>query len=220
MTDPVLTARDVSVVRGGHEILSEISLSIPRGERALVYGPSGAGKTSLFEVLGLLSPPTSGELVIDSAHAGDLSERRRARLRRDTIGFVFQDYQLIPDLSARANAALPQEHTGDRDEAWLDELFERLGITDVAAKRPAALSGGEKQRVGIARALANRPDIVLADEPTGHLDPETAQQVLDLLLETQDFATTSLVVISHDPAIAERFSTQYQLVDGEIVGGC
>jgi len=216
MVTPALAARSVSVVRNGHDLLDEVSLSVAPGERALVYGPSGAGKTSLFEVLGLLTPPTAGEVLVDDTPTSDMSERERAQCRRDAIGFVFQDFQLIPDLTAWENVAVPQEHAGDRDEDWINELFDRLGIASVADQSPATLSGGEKQRVGIARALANRPAVVLADEPTGHLDPETAEQVLDLLLELQADARTSLVVVSHDPAIAETFSTRYRLVDGTV----
>jgi putative ABC transport system ATP-binding protein len=213
----VLRAEDVVVKRGGDRILDGVSLSVPANARLLVRGRSGAGKTTLFRVLGLLEPPTSGEVYVDGEPAGSLPERKRARVRRDTVGIVFQDFQLVPDLTARENAALPQEHDGNRDDAWLNELFERLDITDLADQYPTTLSGGEKQRVAIARALANRPAVVLADEPTGQLDPETADRVLDLLLELQAETGTALVVVSHDPRLDGAFERVVRIEDGQVV---
>ena len=213
MTDVVLRGADLTIDRGDDRILDSVSISIPNGARLLIQGPSGAGKTTLFNVLGLLEPPTSGTLYVNGESTDGLGERKRARIRRDTIGFVFQDFQLIPDLSAWENAALPQDHRGERDECWLEELFDTLGIADLADQYPATLSGGEKQRVAIARALANRPAVVLADEPTGQLDPETADRVLDLLLDVQSEASTALVVISHDRRLASRFEDRLRLAD-------
>lgn len=215
---PVVRAEDVAVVRAGRAVLDGVSLSVRRGARTLIRGPSGAGKTTLFRVLGLLEPPTSGEVYVEGEPAGSLPERRRARVRRETVGIVFQDFQLVPDLTARENAALPQEHDGDRDEGWLDELFGRLGIADRTDRYPATLSGGERQRVAIARALANRPAIVLADEPTGQLDPETGARVLELLLDLQADTGTALVVVSHDRGIGDGFSDVRRLVDGRLLG--
>ncbi|WP_306059829.1 ABC transporter ATP-binding protein [Natronococcus wangiae] len=214
--DPVLAAEAVSVRRGGQPILEELSLLIPAGSRTLVRGPSGAGKTTLFSVLGLLDTPDEGQILVDGTDASALSERRRARLRRDAIGFVFQDFQLVPDLTARENALLPQTHGDDRDEAWIDELLETLAVADRADRYPATLSGGEKQRVAIARALANRPDVVLADEPTGQLDPETTARVTGLLLDVHDSADTALVTISHDPSLASLFDRTVTLRDGQL----
>ncbi|AGB38648.1 ABC transporter ATP-binding protein [Natronococcus occultus] len=215
--DPVLKAVDVAVRRGGQQILADLSLSIPSGSRTLVRGPSGAGKSTLFAVLGLLEPPDSGRVVVDGTDASELPERRRARLRRDAIGFVFQDFQLVPDLTARENALLPQSHGGDRDEDWIDELFDVLGVVDRADRYPATLSGGEKQRVAIARALANRPDVVLADEPTGQLDPETTDRVAELLVDVQTSADTALVTISHDPSLEGLFDRTATLRDGHLI---
>lgn len=217
MAEPVVRAEAMCVTRNGAVLLDDVSLTVRPGARVLIQGPSGAGKTTLFQVLGLLMPPTSGRLVVDGADAAGFSERRRARLRRDVVGIIFQDFKLIPDLTARENAALPQEHAGERDPDWLATLFDRLAITDLAAQYPATLSGGEKQRVAIARALANRPAVVLGDEPTGQLDPETATRVLDLLLDLQAATGTALVVVSHDQAIADRFDDVVRLVDGQLV---
>ena len=214
MTAVVLEADGISVTRGDTRILSDISLSIPTEARTLVQGPSGAGKTTLFNVLGLLNRPTTGTLKILASVADTLSERERARLRRETIGFIFQEFQLIEDLTARENAALPQEHTGTRDEEWLDTLFAELDIQGLADQYPATLSGGEKQRVAIARALANEPAIVLADEPTGQLDPDTADQVLELLFELQETADTALLTISHDRRLRSSFHDVLLLENG------
>jgi len=213
----VLRAEDVVVERGGDRILDGVSLLVPADARFLIRGRSGAGKTTLFRVLGLLEPPTAGEVYVDGEPAGSLPERKRARVRRDTVGIVFQDFQLVPDLTARENAGLPQEHGGERDEGWLDELFERLDITGLADQYPSTLSGGEKQRVAIARALANQPAVVLADEPTGQLDPDTADAVLDLLLELQAETGTALVVVSHDPRLEGEFERVVRLEAGNIV---
>jgi putative ABC transport system ATP-binding protein len=213
----VLRAADVRIERGDSWILDGVSLSVAANDRLLIRGRSGAGKTTLFRVLGLLDPPTAGEVYVDGAPAGSLPERKRARVRRDTIGIVFQDFQLVPDLTAWENAALPQEHGGNRDITWLDELFDRLGLIGLADQYPTTLSGGEKQRVAIARALANRPAVVLADEPTGQLDPETADNVLDLLFGLQRETETALVVVSHDPRLESRFERSVNIVDGQSV---
>lgn len=217
MAEPIIEAEDISLIRNGHTLLTDISLSVEPEARLLIQGPSGAGKTSLFRILGLLEPPSSGRLVIAGKDVSGLSERSKARLRRDTIGIVFQNFQLVPDLSAWENAALPQDHTGSRDEDWLNTLFERLEILDLKEQFPATLSGGEKQRVAIARALANKPAYVLADEPTGQLDPDTASQVLDLLLSMQQDSDTALIVVSHDRTIANHFDTfRYLNNDGRL----
>ncbi|WP_266081806.1 ABC transporter ATP-binding protein [Haladaptatus caseinilyticus] len=216
MVENVLEAKSIRVVRGEQEIISDASLSIPADTQLLVQGPSGAGKTTLFNILGLLDVPTSGTIRIAGEDTASLSERKRALLRRETIGFIFQDFQLISDLTAWENAALPQDHTGERDEEWLQTLFTKLEIDDRANQYPATLSGGEKQRVAIARALANRPNIILADEPTGQLDPTTTTQVLDLLFRLQDVTGSSLVVISHDMQLQPRFDTVARLENGSI----
>lgn len=216
MSDPVLAASDVTVVRDGRAVLDGVSLSVEPGERLLVQGASGAGKTTLFAVLGLLEPPDEGSVRIRGTDVSAVGESERARLRRDALGFVYQDFRLVPDLTARENAALPQVHGGDRDDDWLDDLFERLGITDVADAYPPTLSGGEKQRVATARALANRPDVVLADEPTGQLDPDSRQRLVDLLTEVSDASDASLLVVSHDRSLVEWFPQVRTLADGQL----
>lgn len=217
MDSLALEATDISVTRGSEEILNDVSIAVPADGRMLVQGPSGAGKTTLFNVLGLLDRPSNGTLRIQNTETNSLSESERARLRRETLGFVFQEFQLVADLTAWENAALPQEHTDERDEGWLRTLFAELDITDLTEQYPATLSGGEKQRVAIARALANQPAIVLADEPTGQLDPETADQVLELLLDIHTTAETALVTISHDRQLRSAFEEVVLLENGTTV---
>jgi len=217
MGGPVLKADGISVTRRGSDILTDISLVVPAEARILIQGPSGAGKTTLFNILGLLDTPSTGTLWVEGEEAGTLSERKRARLRRETIGFIFQEFQLVPDLTAWENAAVPQEHAEESDEEWLETLFADLDITDLKHQYPATLSGGEKQRVAIARALANRPAVVLADEPTGQLDPDTTDNVLELLLELQETTETALVVISHDRRLESSFPNVLYIEGGETV---
>lgn len=216
MGQELLRADGVLIRRGDQTILDGVSVEINRDSSTLVQGPSGSGKTTLFNVLGLLDTPAAGSLIVDGEDVSESSERTRARIRRDTVGFVFQDFRLIDDLTARENAAVPQEHRGERDEDWLDTLFDALDITDLADQYPATLSGGEKQRVAIARALANKPDVIFADEPTGQLDPQTAAQVLDLLFDLRDRTEMALVVISHDRRLADRFDRILLLEDGTL----
>jgi len=216
MSDPALSGEDISVVRGGTTVLDSVTVSVESADRMLIQGPSGSGKTTLFSVLGLLVPPTEGIVTVGGRDTSTLSERERARLRRTFLGFVYQDFKLVPDLTARENAALPQELRGERDEGWLDELFETLAIEAITDRYPSALSGGEKQRVATARALANRPSVVLADEPTGQLDPETADRIVDFLCSLGDDHDVALVVVSHDRSIEHRFPCLYELVDGSL----
>jgi len=216
---PPLAAEGLVATRGGRRVLDDASLTVDAGARHLVRGASGAGKTTLFELLALLDVPEEGRVVVDGVDATTHTPTDRARLRRDHLGVVFQEFRLVPELTARENAALPQDHAGDRDDAWLDTLLDRLALREVADRAPAALSGGEKQRVAIARALANRPEVVLADEPTGQLDPGTTDAVLELLLDLQADTGAALVVVSHDPRLADAFDSVSQLRDGRLRPG-
>lgn len=217
LDEPVIEASELVVRRGEQRVLDEVSFAVGQTENVLVQGASGAGKTTLFSVLGLLERPDAGTLAVDGTETAGLSERRRAVVRRETVGTIFQDFKLVSHLTARENVAVPMEHAGDVDEAWLDDLFAALDIEALADRRPAELSGGEQQRVAIARALANRPAVLLADEPTGQLDPETTARVVDLLFDCQDSFDTALVVVSHDQSITGEFQRVVELADGDLL---
>ncbi|MBI1845957.1 MAG: ABC transporter ATP-binding protein [Candidatus Rokubacteria bacterium] len=199
-------------------ILEGVSFAIAAREVVAVAGASGSGKSTLLGLLAGLDRPTAGSIAIDGVEITTLAEDALARLRRDTIGYVFQSFHLIPTLTALENVAVPLELAGaapvrPRARALLDAV----GLADRAAHYPAQLSGGEQQRVAIARAVALRPRLLLADEPTGNLDSSTGGQIIDLLLELhRDFEAT-LVLVTHDPAIAAVADRILTLRDGRLV---
>jgi putative ABC transport system ATP-binding protein len=215
--DGLLAADSLGVVRDGNRILDGVTFAVERDETVLVQGRSGSGKSTLFHVLGLLEQASEGSVSVDGVDTSSLGDRERARIRREHVGIVFQEFHLVPDLTAYENARLPQEHAGNVDEDWLDTLFDELDIDSLRDQYPRSLSGGEKQRIAIARALANRPNVVLADEPTGQLDPVTASRVLDLLFEVCEVTNSALLVISHDPVLRDRFDTHYFLENGRLL---
>ena len=189
MSEPVLRLQGIRRVfnQGGAEleVLKGADFALPAGRMMALVGPSGAGKSTLLHICGLLEHATSGEAFIDGRATGRLGDAERTRLRREHIGFVYQFHHLLPDFSAEENVALPLLVAGKPPRvarARAAELLGRLGLTDRLAHRPGKLSGGEQQRVAIARALANAPKLILADEPTGNLDPATADRVFDELL--------------------------------------
>ncbi len=197
------------------------SLRIARGEMVALLGPSGAGKSTLLHIAGLLEPPDAGEITIDGAACGGLSDRARTAIRRDRLGFVYQFHHLLAEFSALENVMLPQMIAGVGRAAArgrAQELLAAMGLAERAAHRPARLSGGEQQRVAMARALANRPMLLLADEPTGNLDQKTADAVFDALLQQVRGEGLSGLVATHNPALAERLDRVLVLQDGVIVG--
>jgi putative ABC transport system ATP-binding protein len=193
-----------------------VSLAISRGERLAVTGPSGAGKSTLLTLLGLIDRPDEGTVCLGGQLTNDLGEDARADLRREHVGFVFQLFHLIPALSAVENVAVPLLPYAPRVEilARAEGLLADLGLGDRLRNRPGELSGGEQQRVGIARALIGQPDLVLADEPTGNLDSRTATQVVDHLLGLQHQHGFALVVATHDAGLAARLGRRVSLLDG------
>ncbi|MFB6189217.1 MAG: ABC transporter ATP-binding protein [Halapricum sp.] len=217
MMASVLAVDSLGVMRANNRILDGVTFTVDRDETVLVQGRSGAGKSTLFHVLALLEQATEGSISIDGVETTSLGDRDRTRIRREHVGVVFQEFHLVPDLTAYENARLPQEHAGSIEADWLDTLFDELSIDGLRDQYPRSLSGGEKQRIAIARALANQPDIVLADEPTGQLDPTTASGVLDLLFEVCGATNSALLVISHDPALHDRFDTHYFLESGRLL---
>jgi len=205
------------------EILKGIDFNIPRGEFAAIMGASGSGKSTLLGLLAGLDSPSEGNVLLNGTAISYLAEDKLAQVRGKTIGFVFQSYQLIPTLTALENVLLPYElndESGDR-KAGLDrarELLVSVGLEDRLDHYPVQLSGGEQQRVALARAFILRPPIVLADEPTGNLDTTNGQAVLDLLLSLNHAEGTTLVLVTHDPALAAHATRVLTMRDGLLVG--
>ena len=201
-------------------VLAGATLSLAAGEVAALVAPSGAGKSTLLHVAGLLDAPSGGRVRIAGSPAEGLGERARTRLRRDTIGFVYQFHHLLPEFTALENVALPQRAAGvgrGAAEARGRELLEAVGLAARVAHRPAELSGGEQQRVAIARALANRPRLLLADEPTGNLDPETSAHVFDMLMGLVRETGLAALIATHNLELAGRMDRRLRLANGRVV---
>ncbi len=199
-------------------VLHAVSLAIAAGEFVAIVGSSGSGKSTLLSLLSGLDNPTAGRICVQGRDITNLSEDALAPLRNKTIGFVFQSFHLVPSLTAIENVMFPAELGGNklaRREA--EALLTRVGVGDRADNFPHQLSGGEKQRVAICRALINHPAILFADEPTGNLDSSNGVAILDLLLELQHERQMTLVLVTHDPAIAERAERVIELADGRVV---
>jgi len=210
-----------SIDTGTHrvDILKGIDLEIPQGQFAAIMGPSGSGKSTLLGLLAGLDSPTSGQVILDGEDITNLSEDEMALLRGRKIGFVFQAYQLLPTLTAEENVLLPMElagrDLGGRDRAR--ELLDRVGLKGRFDHYPVQLSGGEQQRVALARAFALRPPILLADEPTGNLDSATGAVVLDLLLTLNRQEGATMVLVTHEQALAESADRRIVMRDGLVV---
>jgi putative ABC transport system ATP-binding protein len=219
----ILAARDLVKVyrRGTNEVraVDGVSLEVPKGEMLAIMGRSGSGKTTLLDLLGCLLRPTSGDLDVDGESVARASDADLAAIRRQRIGFVFQEFNLIPTLTAIENVLLPLRYgpkrTDGRERAAA--LLDRVGLAQRATHRPSELSGGEQQRVAIARALVNEPAVILADEPTGELDSTTSDQILDTLRELNRERGVTLVVVTHDPGVAGRADRIIRMSDGRIV---
>ena len=221
MSDEIIILRGVSkhLPMGGRplHILHPISLSIPRGQFVAVMGPSGSGKSTLLGLLAGLEPPSAGEIVVNGAELTRLNEDELARFRGRSIGFVFQAFHLIPNLTALENVLVPLEIMGVAGAAARARaLLEEVGLAARGAHYPAQLSGGEQQRVAIARAFACRPPVLLADEPTGNLDSANGAHVLTLLRAMHREAGTTLVLVTHDQDIAAAAERVIQLRDGRV----
>lgn len=202
---------------GNATILEHVTLTINRGEKVAIVGPSGSGKSTLLSLMGLLDTPSEGEIVLDGTPVCTASEPALARLRNESIGFVFQSFELIGPFTVAENIAAPSEIAGKGvDEVRVKALLAEVGLSHRAEALPATLSGGEKQRVAIARALANDPQLILADEPTGSLDRATGERVLALLLGAVQERGASLVVITHDDHVAMQMDRVYEIKDGTL----
>ena len=216
--DLMIRARGVTLSLGNTDILKGVDLDAPRGQSLAVLGPSGSGKSSLMAVLSGLERTTSGEVRIDGQDLGPLNEDELARARRGRIGVVLQAFHLLPTMTALENVATPLELLGSTDarERAASELA-AVGLGDRLTHYPAQLSGGEQQRVAIARAMVSRPGLIFADEPTGNLDGVTSRRVADLLFDRRAATGATLVIITHDPALAARCDRIVEMADGRIV---
>jgi putative ABC transport system ATP-binding protein len=218
----MISIRDLSMrlTSGGRhvDVLTEVSLDVPAGQFLAVAGPSGSGKSTLLGLIAGLDQPTAGRICVAGVEITRLSEDALARFRRDTLGYVFQAYHLIPTLSALENIAVPLELAGDPDALpRATALLAEVGLADRAHHYPVQLSGGEQQRVAVARAMARRPALLLADEPTGNLDSGTGKQIIELLVGLRDTLASTLVLVTHDAALAARADRVVTLRDGRIV---
>jgi len=220
---PIIQVRGLTKVYHVGEVevaaLRGVDLEIARGEFVAMVGPSGSGKSTLFHILGALTPPTAGTVTIDGKDLAGMTNAQRTQLRRTTVGFVFQKYNLLPTLSAEDNIKIV-EYIGGRSTAFtpeFNEVLKLLGITDRLKHKPSALSGGQQQRVAIARGIVNKPAILLADEPTGNLDSQNSAAVLKLMKDLNQRTGQTILMITHDLEAASYASRIVHIRDGRIV---
>ena len=224
MSEPVLKMQGINRTYGEGKqaltILNDADFAIGRGELVALVAPSGAGKSTLLHLAGLLERPNAGSLEIGGVECGDLNDDRRTKMRRIDIGFVYQFHHLLPGLDARENVALPQLVAGSSMTSAnlrADDLLDHLGIAARATHRPSELSGGEQQRVAIARAVVNQPKLLLADEPTGNLDPSTSDLVFEALTGLVRSTGLAALIATHNHALAEQMDRSVTIEGGKIV---
>jgi putative ABC transport system ATP-binding protein len=197
-------------------VLRNVSLSVAPGETLALTGESGSGKSTLLHLIGGLDRPDSGEIILFGQEITGLGDAARARVRRERVGLVFQQFNLVPSLSVAKNIALQARLAGRSDPAWTAELIARLGLSGLEERYPEQLSGGQQQRVAIGRTLANRPGLILADEPTGNLDEETGDSVLSLMLDLAGSTGAALIMATHSGRLAQRFARRIHLRRGAL----
>ncbi len=208
--------------QGGNKVaaVNDMSFAIGEGEFVSIVGRSGSGKSTLLGLLGALDSPSEGSIEIDGKDVAKMRDHKLIAYRRSTIGFVFQNYNLVPNLNALENVMLPMEYNGTKKKAALaraQKLLDQVGIKDDKQKRrPGKMSGGEQQRVSIARALANQPSVILADEPTGNLDSENGRMIFELLHDLAKTENTTIIVVTHDLDIAGRTDRTLSIQDGKL----
>lgn len=205
---------------GSLKVLKGISLNIDRGEVVSITGPSGAGKTTLLQIMGSLDKPDGGRVLYDGKDITRMSEKEISAFRNKHIGFVFQFHQLLPEFTAQENIAIPMLIAGQgmrQANARAKELLELLGLADRADHKPSELSGGEKQRIAVARALANQPDVILADEPSGSLDTKNKEELHKLFFSLRDQLGQTFVIVTHDESLAAMTDRTIRLLDGSIL---
>jgi putative ABC transport system ATP-binding protein len=218
----VATARGLTKVygRGEAEVraLDGVDVDFGRGRLTAILGPSGSGKSTLMHCMAALDTPTSGSVTIDGVEVAGLKDKALTQLRRQRVGFVFQSFNLVPTLNARENITLPMDIAGTKvDQAWFDTVIDTVGLRDRLSHKPNELSGGQQQRVACARALASRPAIVFADEPTGNLDSRASAEILGFLRRSVDEFGQSIVIVTHDAVAAGYADRALFLADGKIV---
>ncbi len=223
MNNPVLKIENVTktFTLGKHKInpLSNLNLEVQRGEFTAIMGPSGSGKTTLLNLVGCIDKPTSGKILIDNVDTANLPESQLYKIRRDKIGFIFQNFNLLPYLNARENVELTMELAGKfkgQRKQRAKDLLATVGLSGREQHRPQKLSQGEQQRVAIARALANDPAIILADEPTGNLDVNNKQEIVKLLANLNHKQGTTIIMVTHDEQVAAQTERMLLLNDGKI----
>lgn len=220
----ILETKDLKKIYGKGDMevraLDGVDIKIEKGEFLAIVGTSGSGKSTLLHMLGGLDKPTSGRVTVDGRELSDMKDEEQTIFRRRNIGFVFQNYNLVPMLNVRENIVLPVGLDGKKvDEKYMDDIVRTLGLEKKLLNLPNNLSGGQQQRVAIARALATKPAIILADEPTGNLDSKTSQDVLGLLKVTSRKFNQTLVMITHNEEIAQMADRIIRIEDGKIMGG-
>jgi len=218
----ILKARQIKKYYGKNENLTKaldgVDLNINQGEFVAIIGASGSGKSTLLNMIGGLDNPTSGEVQIGGKEIGNMNADELTVFRRRNIGFIFQNYNLIPVLNVLENITLPIELDGKSpDESFITEIIDILGLKEKIYKMPSQLSGGQQQRVAIARALASKPSIILADEPTGNLDSVTSEEVLELMKKMSEQFHQTIVMITHDPNIASKADRTIKISDGKVI---
>ncbi|QGU03164.1 Bacitracin export ATP-binding protein BceA [Corynebacterium kalinowskii] len=198
--------------------LDGVSIQFEKGKFTAIMGPSGSGKSTLMHCMAGLDAPTGGRTYIGETELSQMKDKDLTALRRDRLGFVFQSFNLVPTLNARENITLPVDIAGRKvDEAWFEEVTNRLGLTSRLSHRPSELSGGQQQRVAVARALISRPDIIFGDEPTGNLDSNSSAEVLNILRTSVDDLGQTVVIVTHDPKAASYADRVVFLADGKLV---
>jgi len=215
----MITTNNLKKAYGSLEVLKGVDLEIPKGEVVSIVGASGAGKTTLLQILGTLDSPDSGELIFNGKDIANLSSKALAKFRNEHIGFIFQFHQLLPEFTAIENVCMPALIGGrSMSEAKVKalELLDTLGLKDRASHKPAELSGGEQQRVAVARSLINSPDVILADEPSGNLDSKNAKELHDLFFELRDKLGQTFVIVTHNLELARQADRMLTMADGRM----
>ncbi len=221
MKTPLLTlskiVKSYQIRNESYQILKGIDITIREGEFVAIMGPSGSGKSTLLNIIGCLDTPTSGKYILNDKEVSGMSKRELAVIRNTYIGFIFQNFNLIPSLNVLDNVLLPSFYLGNEDVKRAHELLETVGLGERTTFKPNELSGGQKQRVAIARSLMNSPSFLLADEPTGALDSKTGHEIMDLILSLNKKDKKTILMVTHDPNIAKLADRIIHLQDGKIL---